>query len=59
MSPGARGRRAGSPRRLVLAYTIDGPGIDRSAAERAIDLAVTKYCSVRASLDRRFRSSSL
>jgi putative redox protein len=37
--------------RLVLAYTIDGPGIDRSAAERAIDLAVTKYCSVRASLD--------
>jgi putative redox protein len=37
--------------RVVLAYTIDGPGIDRDAAERAIDLAVTKYCSVRASLD--------
>jgi putative redox protein len=37
--------------RLLLAFTIDGAGIDRSAAERAIDLAVTKYCSVRASLD--------
>ena len=37
--------------RLVLAFTIDGPDIDRGAAERAIDLAVTKYCSVRASLD--------
>ena len=37
--------------RLTLAYTIDGPGIDRDSAERAIDLAINKYCSVRASLD--------
>lgn len=37
--------------RLLVAYTIDGPGIDRQSAERAIDLALTKYCSVRASLD--------
>jgi putative redox protein len=37
--------------RLVLGFAIDGPGIDRDSAERAIDLAVNKYCSVRASLD--------
>jgi putative redox protein len=37
--------------RLLVAYTIDGPGIDRPSAERAVDLAITKYCSVRASLD--------
>jgi putative redox protein len=37
--------------RLTLAYAIDGPGIDRDAAAMAIDLAVNKYCSVRASLD--------
>jgi len=38
--------------RLLVAYTIDGAGIDRKSAERAIELALTKYCSVRASLDR-------
>jgi putative redox protein len=34
-----------------LEYRIDGAGIDRDAAERAVDLAVSKYCSVRSSLD--------
>jgi putative redox protein len=44
----------GIPRRLVhvrLVYKIRGAGIDRVHAERAIDLAVNKYCSVRDSLD--------
>ena len=38
-------------RRIDLHYTIDGPDIDRGHAERAVDLALTKYCSVRGSLD--------
>jgi len=41
------------PARLMaihLAYTITGEGIERVHAERAIELAVTKYCSVRDSL---------
>jgi putative redox protein len=41
------------PRRLehaTLHFSIDGDGIERVHAERAIDLAVTKYCSVRDSL---------
>jgi putative redox protein len=37
--------------RVVLEYQIDGPGIDREAAERAVYLGVSKYCSVRNSLD--------
>ncbi len=37
--------------RVLLEYTIDGAGIEREAAERAVDLAVSKYCSVRSSLD--------
>lgn len=37
--------------RLVLTFEIDGEGIEREPAERAIDLALGKYCSVRASLD--------
>jgi putative redox protein len=43
------------PRRLVgihLIYRIEGAGIERDQAERAIDLAVNKYCSVRESLAR-------
>jgi putative redox protein len=51
----ARGTRAESvPRRVTaveLTYTIDGDGIDRTHAERAAELAITKYCSVRDSLD--------
>jgi putative redox protein len=47
-------RRAGTPARLthvLLHYVIDGEGIDRANTLRAIELAVTKYCSVRDSLD--------
>ena len=47
-------RRETSPRRVLkahLVYRIDGPGIEREHAERAVELAVTKYCSVRDSLD--------
>jgi len=49
------GQRADAvPARLTaveLRYRISGAGIDRAHAERAIELAVTKYCSVRDSLD--------
>jgi putative redox protein len=41
------------PRRLehvMLTYRIGGAGIERVHAERAVELAVTKYCSVRSSL---------
>jgi len=41
------------PRRLkhvVLNFLIGGAGIERVHAERAVDLAITKYCSVRDSL---------
>lgn len=37
--------------RVLLEYRIRGAGIERVHAERAIELAVTKYCSVRDSLD--------
>jgi putative redox protein len=43
----------GTPRRLkhvTLNFIIAGPGIERVHAERAIDLSVNKYCSVRDSL---------
>lgn len=42
-----------TPRRLkhvTLNFHITGSGIDRANAERAIDLAINKYCSVRSSL---------
>lgn len=55
MTVEVRGERAAAvPARLVkvhLAYRIRGAGIERAHAERAIELAVTKYCSVRDSLD--------
>lgn len=41
------------PRRLehvMLTYRIGGASIERVHAERAVELAVTKYCSVRSSL---------
>lgn len=48
------GRRFdGTPRRLVLiqlAFELDGSGLEREHAERAIDLSITKYCSVHDSL---------
>lgn len=55
MSMEVRGARAEAiPARLIgaeIAYTITGAGIERKHAERAITLAVEKYCSVRSSLD--------
>ncbi len=42
------------PRRfehIMINVEIEGEGIDRGNAERAIDLAVNKYCSVKDSLD--------
>ncbi len=47
-------RAEGTPRRVTkvhLAYRITGTGIERAQAERAIELAVTKYCTVRDSMD--------
>jgi putative redox protein len=50
----AVGRRVDTiPRRLehvTLNFSIAGKGIERVHAERAVELAVTKYCSVRDSL---------
>jgi putative redox protein len=50
-----RGARADEvPARLVgaeILYRISGAGIERTHAERAVALAVEKYCSVRSSLD--------
>jgi putative redox protein len=50
-----RGERASAvPAKLTsiaMIYRIAGDGIDRESAERAIDLALNKYCSVRDSLD--------
>jgi putative redox protein len=37
-------------RRIDLTFRISGEGIERAHAERAIDLALNKYCSVRDSL---------
>lgn len=48
------GHRVGRvPRRLErvrLSYTLVGDGVERVHAERAVELAITKYCSVRDSL---------
>jgi putative redox protein len=50
-----RGDRANAtPARLTrihITFKLRGAGIERVHAERAIELAVTKYCSVRDSLD--------
>ncbi len=35
---------------IEVIYKIHGPGIDRAKAERAVSLALEKYCSVSASL---------
>ena len=50
------------PRRfhhLVLEFVIDGAGIDRAHAERAVELSLSKYCSVHASLDDGIRTDWL
>ena len=42
-----------TPRRfehVLLEFHVDGDGIERPHAERAIDLSISKYCSVRDSL---------
>jgi putative redox protein len=50
-----RGERAiATPARLtdvVLEFTMTGDDVERTHAERAIELAVNKYCSVKDSLD--------
>jgi len=55
LSIDAVGTRADStPKRIVaaeLTYRLTGEGVDRTHAERAIELAITKYCSVRDTLD--------
>jgi putative redox protein len=46
-------RREEAPRRfehITLTFRVDGAGIDRVHAERAVQLAFEKYCSVAASL---------
>jgi putative redox protein len=46
-------RRAEFPRRVMsleLMLTIDGKGIERDKAERAMALSIEKYCTVAASL---------
>lgn len=46
-------RRGSAPRRLIrarLEFAIDGAGIERGHAERAIALSFQTYCSVSASL---------
>jgi putative redox protein len=46
-------RVEGTPRRLasaVLHFAINAPGATGAKVERAVELAVTKYCSVRSSL---------
>ena len=47
-------RFAGVPSRvtsILLVYNLDGEKVERVHAERAIELAITRYCSVRNSLD--------
>jgi putative redox protein len=42
------------PRRLTkvtLKFTLSGEGIDQENANRAAELSINKYCSVRASID--------
>ena len=55
LSIDAIGARAETvPRRVVaveLTYHLTGDGVERSHAERAVELAITKYCSVRDTLD--------
>lgn len=49
------GDRDGTPaalRRIHLTYRMQGAQVERVHAERAIDLAITKYCSVGESLNK-------
>lgn len=54
-------RRADHPRRIVrldLEFRLEGEGIDPDHAERAIELAFDKYCTVAASLGSDITSQS-
>jgi putative redox protein len=55
LSIDAVGTRADTtPKRVVaadLTYHLTGEGVERTHAERAVELAITKYCSVRETLD--------
>ena len=44
---------ASAPRFVAIEqeFHVDGAGIERDAAEHAVDLAVSKYCTVKDSLD--------
>jgi putative redox protein len=47
-------RKSESPRRVTgahLAFKITGEGIDHAQTMRAIELAVTRYCTVRDTMD--------
>jgi putative redox protein len=47
-------RKTDTPRRITrahLAYKISGAGIDHTQTMRAIELAVTRYCTVRDTMD--------
>jgi putative redox protein len=47
-------RKSEVPRRVLrahLAYKISGAGIDHTQTMRAIELAVTRYCTVRDTMD--------
>jgi putative redox protein len=47
-------RRAQTPRRVLrfeIDYRVDGRGVEREHAERAITLAIEKYCTVAATLN--------
>ncbi len=51
---GVATRAETTPKRIVaaeLTYHLVGDGVTHAHAERAIELAITKYCSVRDSLD--------
>ena len=37
--------------RIELVFHVHGEGIEREPAERAVELSLTKYCSVRGTLD--------
>jgi len=55
-------RRGKEPKRLMAArleFRLDGAGIEETHAERAIELAVDKYCSVASSLARDITLSSV
>jgi putative redox protein len=54
-------RRAEHPRRVMrleLEYRVDGDGIEAEHAERAIELAFEKYCTVAASLGADIQTTS-